>query len=204
MRSPAFQSWYAGSADASCHCDSLACRRFQTSLAAADLAFLLDHIVQQTSILPGTGMLEVCNVRCFCAARLSGMASICGGGGGGGARCGGGARAGGGGGGGGGGVVVHVRGAHARFCRWPACGKRATYVQAICMPGQGVLAQGCRYIPQLFVLVLAVAALSLETLPWAAGCALWAAPSQLLWYCSSHIPVQLKVLASAMQQRFLQ
>lgn len=38
-------------------------RRLQCSLAAAGLAFLLDHVVQGSSILPGAGMLEMCTAR---------------------------------------------------------------------------------------------------------------------------------------------
>lgn len=37
--------------------------RLQCSLAAADLAYLYDHLVQDTSILPGAGMLEMCTAR---------------------------------------------------------------------------------------------------------------------------------------------
>lgn len=37
--------------------------RFQCFLAAPSLAYLLDHVVQGTSILPGAGMLEMCTAR---------------------------------------------------------------------------------------------------------------------------------------------
>ena len=37
--------------------------RFQCSLAASDLAYLFDHVVQGTSILPGAGMLEISTAR---------------------------------------------------------------------------------------------------------------------------------------------
>lgn len=49
--------------------------RFQCSLAAPSLAYMHDHVVQGTSILPGAGMLEMCTARW--AAWAAGGADLC-------------------------------------------------------------------------------------------------------------------------------
>lgn len=51
--------------------------RFQGYLTSAALGFLLDHVVQGNSILPGAGMLEACTARSVFDLGTAILAMLC-------------------------------------------------------------------------------------------------------------------------------